>query len=95
MTQEAIFQLILKWVSADVAVRELHLRWLLTYVNLDELNSDWVIKQLDADKVNLYSKSVRSLYFTLHNLHERSFNLQKYQDVYFSLHNKFNNVSTS
>jgi hypothetical protein len=80
-----------RWVCHDLGNRERDFKQLLTHVDWNMIDPNVIVDYIDQEP--LYGSSERCFYYVLHSLAEKGIQVQKYEQMYQALQQRFGQVS--
>jgi len=79
-----------RWVCHDLPNRERDFKQLLTHVDWNMMDPNVIVEYIDQEL--LFGSSERCFYYVLHSLAEKGIQVQKYEQMYQALQQRFGQV---
>jgi kelch-like protein 11 len=87
---DAAVKVMSRWVCHDLSTRERDFKHLLTLINWTVMEPSVIIDYIDQEP--LYGSSERCFYYVLHSLALKGIQVQKYEQMYQALQQRFAQV---
>ena len=87
MPQDAAVKLMSRWVFHDQQNRERDFKQLLTHIDWNIMDPNIIVDYIDQEP--LFGSSERCFYYVLNSLAEKGIQVQKYEQMYQALQQRF------